>query len=271
MIVQSAKDNQTHLVMTMDQHTSFAAQLAGCFGNEQFESVSPREQMLYVIRHHDAGWRLLDDLVLRDNNTGLPYNLGQTPFGKIIKTSQLSPDFNGETHPYCELISSMHSLGLYNGRYGMSDKVLLDILGDDNRELADTVLLKEKSRQALLKNLLIKDSETAGWIEDKNLLQNYKQLQFFDTLALYFNCSSEESRESISFSHVPESRVKDVTVNLQPIGLNQYELRPYPFNKSCIELFFYGRYMSPTKDEDSLRKIWQATPVERQIISLMPA
>ena len=163
----------------------------------------------------------------------------------------------------------MHSLGLYNGRYGMSDKVLLDILGDDNRELADTVLLKEKSRQVLLKNQLIKDSETAGWIEEKNLLQNYKQLQFFDTLALYFNCSSEESRSNISFSHVPESGVKDVTVNLRPIGLNRYQLRPYPFNESCIELFFCGRYMSPTKDEDSLRKIWQATPVERQNILLM--
>jgi hypothetical protein len=46
MIVQSAKDNQTHLVMTMEQHTSFAAQLAGCFGNEQFESVCPRDTMM---------------------------------------------------------------------------------------------------------------------------------------------------------------------------------------------------------------------------------
>jgi hypothetical protein len=29
--------------------------------------------------------------------------------------------------------------------------------------------------------------------------------------------------------------------------------------------------MSPTKDQDSLRKIWQVTPVEREIISLVAA
>jgi hypothetical protein len=271
MIVQSARDNRTHFVMTMDQHTSFAAQLAECFGNEQFEPINPRDQMLHVVRHHDAGWQRLDDLVLRDGNTGLPYNLGQTPFEKIIETSQLSPDFNGEAHPYCELISSMHSLGLYNGRYGMSDKVLLDALGDENRELIDIILLKEKARQKLLKIQLIKNSETAAWIEEKHLFQNYKQLQFFDTLALYFNCSSEGTREENSFLHVPKSKEKDVTISIQSIGSNKYQLRPYPFNTSHIELSFYGRYMSPTNEGYLLRKVWQETPVESQTICLVTA
>ena len=269
MIVQSNSDNQGNFIMTMDQHTAFAAQLAQYFGNQQFEALNPQEQMLFVVRHHDAGWQYLDDLVLRDGDTGLPYNLGQTPFEKIIETSQLSPDFNSKVHPYCGLLSSMHSLGLYNGRYGMSDKVLLGNLGDKNRQLADRIFLKEKTRQDLLKAELSENSETAFWIEEKNLFQNYKQLQFFDTLALYFNCSSEEYRKEDSFFHVPESRAKDVSVRIKPIGLNQYQLTPYPFNANHIELSFYGRYMNPADEEISLMKSWQATPVEQQSVFLV--
>ena len=42
MIVQSATTpDSEHFVITMDEHTAFAAQLALAFGNERFEPVSP--------------------------------------------------------------------------------------------------------------------------------------------------------------------------------------------------------------------------------------
>ncbi|MFP6682270.1 MAG: DUF3891 family protein, partial [Gammaproteobacteria bacterium] len=179
MIVQTASESQEHFVITMDQHTELSAQFAEHFGNDQFESVKPREQMLHVISNHDVGWRKLDAAALRDPATGLPYNLVQTPFEQIVATSKLSPDFNSKTHPYCELISSMHSWGLYNGRYGMSDKVLLDMLAEENRVTADTMLDKEMERQKRIKAELKKDPETATWVSEDHLMQNYKQLQFF--------------------------------------------------------------------------------------------
>ena len=148
MIVQMAEEQSPHFVMTMDQHTALSAQFAEHFGNEQFEAVEPREQMLHVIANHDAGWKDLDKMALRDPATGLPYNLVQTPFEHIVATSKASPDFNGATHPYCELLSSMHSWGLYNGRYGMSDKVLLDSLADDNRAAADLMYAEERAARA---------------------------------------------------------------------------------------------------------------------------
>jgi hypothetical protein len=82
----------------------------------------------------------------------------------------------------------MHSWGLYNGRYGMSDKVLLDGLADENRRMADTMLDGEIARQEELKSQLASDPKTAPWIDEARLFQNYKQLQLFDTMTLYFNC-----------------------------------------------------------------------------------
>ncbi len=271
MIVQTASEGQEHFVITMDQHTALSAQFAEHFGNDQFESVKPREQMLHVISNHDVGWRKLDATALRDPATGLPYNLVQTPFEQIVATSKLSPDFNSETHPYCELISSMHSWGLYNGRYGMSDKVLLDMLADENRVTADTMLDKEMERQERIKAELKNDPETATWIDENHLMQNYKQLQFFDTLALYFNCVEESERQEACYSHIPMSATEDTNVDIEPIGPGKYALKPFPFDQDGIEMTFSGRYLAPVDSGDSVKDKLDAKPTTTQTILLVAA
>lgn len=271
MIVQTAAANSPHFVLTMDQHTALSGQFAEHFGNDIFDAVHPREQMLYVIANHDAGWRELDKQAHRDPSTGLPYNLVQTPFEHIIATSKASPDFNGATHPYCELLSSMHSWGLYNGRYGMSDKVLLDGLADDNREAADHMLAHEITRQQALKASLAADPNTASWIEEAHLFQNYKQLQFFDTLALYFNCVPEGERSEASFEHVPISASEDVVVDIKPIDQGVYGLNPYPFDHDRINLHFQGRYLAPNATGESVRDALDQSPTEVQTIQVVAA
>lgn len=245
MIVQSAPDSGPRLVITMVEHTALAGQAARAFGNDRFEPVSPADEMLYIIDNHDAGWTELDQNAPTDASTGLPYNLVETPFEKIIKTSSQSPDFNTKQHAYCGLLSSMHSWGLYNGRYGLSHHVLLNSLADANRADADRMLDGELERQSRLKTELARDPATAPWIEDGHLMQNYKQLQFFDTLALYFNCNHEGAREKQTFEHVPMDEHQDAMITLEPLGDSRYRLTPFPFAKDGIELSFTGRYASP--------------------------
>jgi hypothetical protein len=269
MIVQSAPQGGKHFVITMDQHTSFSAQLASAFGNEQFEAIEPRSQMLHVIEHHDAGWRDLDAAALRDPETGLPYNLVKTPFERILKTSSASPDFNGKTHPFCELMSSMHSWGLYNGRYGMSEKVLLDGLADENRSNADTMLNHEIARQERLKSELSSNPETAAWIDDLHLFQNYKQLQLFDTMALYFNCFHPGSRGQDTFTHVPTTAESDTSVSIEELGDGRYRLAPFPFQGQDVEVSFNGRYMSPVDSGDDVKEILDRAPIETQTVRLV--
>jgi len=268
MIVQSAPHGGPHFVITMAQHTELAASFAAHFGNAEFAAVEPREIMLYVIGHHDAGWRELDAAALRDPATGLPYNLVQTPFERIVATSSASPDFNGRHHPYGGLLSSMHSWGLYNGRYGMSNKVLLDGLAAENRALAQRMLDVELSRQEALKASLRQDPATAAWVEEAHLFQNYKQLQFFDTLALYFNCTHEDERAATSFPHVPIDARRDVEVSLTPEGGGTYTFTPYPFDSDDLELRFRGRYLAPVAEGRDVRAQLDAAPECTQTIRL---
>jgi len=128
MMIQTAPDGAPRFAILMDEHTALAAQFARAFGNERFEPVQPRDLMLYVIEHHDKGWASYDAAPKTDPKTGLPYNLVDTPAEDITRTSAASPDFNEKKHPYCGLLSSMHSWGLYNGRYGLSDKVLINTI-----------------------------------------------------------------------------------------------------------------------------------------------
>jgi len=128
MIIQSAPAGSPRLAITMDEHTALAGSFARAFGNAQFEPVEPRELMLYVISQDDKGWAEFDRAPKIDPKTDLPYNLVDTPAEYITRTSAASPDFHEKHHPYAALISSMHSWGLYNGRYGTSDKVLINTI-----------------------------------------------------------------------------------------------------------------------------------------------
>ena len=262
MIVQSAPEGEPRFVVRMADHTAFAGRLARKFGNESFEPVEPRDVVLYIIDHHDAGWADLDAEARIDPATGLPYNLVQTPFEEIIKTSAASPAFNGKHHPYCGLLSSMHSWGLYNGRYGMSDHVLLDTIAAANRGVAEAMLEGELARQARLKKALVEDEETAPLVDDAQVMRNYKQLQLFDTMALYFNCNHARHRKQAIFTHVPKNTHEDVDITITPRADGAYAMAPYPFAEDDFELSFAGRYMSPRGavdrvDLDGLAEEWQ--------------
>lgn len=266
MIVQTAPEGDSSFVITMAQHTALAGSFARAFGNDRFEPVSPRDEMLYVIDNHDAGWADLDARAPTDPDTGLPYNLVSTPFDMIVKTSVGSPDFNSRRHAFCGLISSMHSWGLYNGRYGMSDQVLLNTLADDNRDKADAMLDGELARQDRLKQELAADPETASWIEEPKLFQNYKQLQFFDTLALYFNRTHDADRGPSTFTHVPMTATKDTDVAIERQGPGVYRLSPFPFREDGMEFSFEGRYAAPAAKGDGPLA---AASVTRQSITLV--
>jgi len=249
MIIQTAPAGQPRLAIMMYEHTALSHQFARGFGNDGFQGAEPNDLMFSVVLHHDAGWAEFDRDPVTDQATGLPYNLSDTPAEYITVTSRRSPDFNQRQHPFCGLMSSMHSWGLYNGRYGLSSMVLIDKLPPHDRPLAQRMLDGELERQKRLKAELSKDPKTSEWIEEKRLFQNYKQLQFFDTLALYFNRIHPSERVEATFEHVPLSAAEDTAVTVRPRGPGVYELSPFPFAAASAEYAFAGRAIEPGQHE----------------------
>ena len=245
MIIQTAPDGEPRHAIMMHEHTALAGQFARAFGNAEFEPIEPADPVIYVIAHHDAGWAEFDRNPTIDEATGLPHNLVETPIESLTRTSRLSPDFNERHHAYCGLISSMHSWGLYNGRYGLSNLVLIDRIPAADRHFADEMLQGELGRQVRLKAALAVDPQASTWLDEPHLFQNYKQLQFCDTLALYFNRIHEAARGEQAFEHVPVTASRDVTVTIRPRAGAVYELSPYPFIADGAEFAFARRPLTP--------------------------
>jgi hypothetical protein len=165
----------------------------------------------------------------------------------------------------------MHTWGLYNGRYGMSDKVLIQGLEGTRRAMANAMLAREAARQRRLEDTLQRDPATAAWMEDGRVMQNYKQLQFFDTLALYFHCTHEAERTPTRFTHVPLNRSEDTEVAITPLTDGTYTCSPYPFDQDELTLSYEGRYLAPLADGASARDQLSAAAVEKQWVSFRRA
>ena len=272
MIVQTAPPEQPHLVITQIDHAALSGDFAAVFGNSQFESPSPREAMIFVAAHHDDGWQETDDACLLDNKSGLPYHLTQTPLPELVKTSARSPDINEAHHPYSGLMSSMHTYGLFNGRYGLSDKIFIDLIPAEHKPAMEAMLAAELVRQAKLKAILGQSNDMAQAISEVGLLTNYKRLQFFDTLALYFHMVHPEAREEATFVNVPQKVGQDITITIRPAAPQTYTLAPYPFQEPEINFSYRGRLLRPqTSQNIDLKQIMANTPFREEKFTLVDA
>jgi hypothetical protein len=109
-------------------------------------------------------------------------------------------------------------------------------------------------------------------IEDTRLYQNYKHLQFFDTLALYFNRVHEGARNDQVFTHVPRGAGDDVDVRVKPLGAAVYAFDPFPFAKTELAVSFRGRYLAPVENPaaDALGEVLAMLPLQSQTVVLVP-
>ena len=245
MILQNIDNNQAdknvRFVIKNIEHAALAAQLAENFGNDEFAQPEPNDELLYLAAHHDHGWQSLDEDPPINDTDGLPFNLGNTPFEFILKTSKGSPDFNEKHSPFCGLISSMHSYGLYNGRYGLSDAINMDSVPASSRADVDRMLAYEIARQSRLKTALA----SSFLNDDKVIFNAYKFLQFIDACALYFNMNPAGQRGQARFLHVPLSIDEDIDIAVSEVDSGRYRFRPYPFSQDSLDLYFEGRDLTP--------------------------
>ena len=269
MIVQTAPEGEPHFVILQVDHTRLAGDLARGWGNASFVALEPRDLMEFAVTHHDQGWEALDQRFLQDPDTGLPYHLVKTPLPDLVSTSAGSPDYCEPHHPFCGLISSMHSYGLYNGRYGMTDFLFIEVIPDELRPQVDTMLDGELSRQERLKAQLSSDPDTAAWAEEDRLFHNYKLLQFFDTLALYLQCDHPADRVEAEFPNVPRALGDDVTVEVVPLDEATYRLDPFPFGAEPFVVATAGRYMESQPPGADLAALFAGLAPDKQTVNLV--
>lgn len=271
MIVQTAPDGAPHFVITQIDHARMSGDLAALFGNEHFARPEPWDLIVYTIAHHDEGWADVDAAPDRDPYTGLVHHLTKTPLEKLMMTSRQSPNFNEQRHPFCGILSSMHSWGLYNGRYGLSDKIFIDSIDPAQRLAVQAMLDEELRRQERLKRILLADPATAEWAAGNRLFWAYKLLQLFDTLALFFQMTHAAARTPTQFLHVPVHGEHDITLTVTPVAPDVATVAPWPFTTPQVVVRCRGRMMMPQPADTDMVALFASLPLTEQCYTLQPA
>ncbi len=264
MIIQSTRSDQPHFVIRQVDHARLAGQFAAAFGNDTFAPLEPKALMEFVTAHHDEGWTELDAKPPRDPATNLPYQFTETPRPLVVPVHARSPEFNERHHPFCGLLASMHTWGLYHGRYGLAERATIDSISPADKPAVLAMLQGELTRQARLQNLLAADAATHAWADDGVLFNCYQQLQFFDTLSLYFSMSDPAGARHAVFRRVPLAMGADVTVTLRPLRPGFYSLSPYPFAEDFLKVHLTGRYVLPVPPPGDLARVLAEAPEESQ-------
>lgn len=269
MIVQRVKSRETPIIIRNVDHAETAEALARHFGNEEFAAPEPSELMAFLTRHHEEGWREIDDNPALNPETGLPFHLAETPMPLLLQKSAASPDFNELHHPWCGLLSSMHSWGLFHDRYGLSEKVSIKARPSGFIDQIEHMLAGELSRQKRLTELLRADPHAAQWAEASSIMSAYKLLEFFDMLALHFQMSGAGLRVDSIIPSVPAGYgLSDRTLQLHMTGPASARLTPYPFAASPLPVVCRARRLMPSRNRSEMIEKLRTQPFEIQIYTL---
>lgn len=269
MIIQASRSGQARFIIRQVDHARLSGQLAEAFGNDTFAALEPQALMVFVTTHHDEGWAELDAAPARDPQTSLPYQFFETPRPLVVPAHARSPEFNERHHTFCGLLASMHTWGLYHGRYGLSERATIDSISPADKPAVLAMLQGELARQARLQAALAADPATRAWADDSALFNCYQQLQFFDTLSLYLCMGDPAAPRQAIFHRVPLAIGADVTITIRPLRPGFYGLSPYPFAKDFLDVRVVGRYMLPVPITGQLPRTITETPEETQRFTLV--
>ena len=262
MVIREVGDGSTY-VSTQEEHAELSAQFAAHWGNDRFARLQPYDTMFFATTYHDSGYREWEGLPRMNVEKGRPYGHRERIPGfeaTELKAYRRNVDWVSGHDLYAGLLVSMHRTGLWRGRY--------DVLTSPKprvRELSDgvkTVLGGLEDRQKQDKATLA--AGNPGF-EDE-LWTNYRMLQLYDLLSLYFCCDGygddgfkEECLAPIPDAYTPNGGVE---LRLTPNPDGSVKMTPYPFDIAPLQVSVRTRQMQPGRyaSEAECRAVYYTTP-----------
>jgi hypothetical protein len=240
VIVRDRKDD-TALLINQEDHAELSAQLAAHWGNANFSKLEPYDSMVFATLHHDSGYREWEGVPPINLLERRPYGHREDPpsFEETeLRGYVFNVDWVKGHDPYAALIVSMHRTGLWQNRY--------DVLGPAKRKSQRSqetwaVIEKLESHQLREKKLL--GNGDPGF--ERQLWFNYKALQVYDVLSLYFcvNGYQDETLKEDRIGPIPVSYDTDeeATLCIVPISGTAVQITPYPFDVSPLKITLRAR------------------------------
>lgn len=242
MIVHRPADGQP-LVVTQDFHLNLAGQFAHAWGNDDFAWPGPTTILEYMARNHDAGWPEFDWDPPISPEDGLPHSVVTAAPHDLVPVHRRNIARNYAFHPYAGLLSAMHIKGFFTSRLGMSTFVVIDEWRALHPEIIEPLIAECDERIAAWTAEVAGNPETAAWVEPDRLWANYRLLQIFDQLSLYF-CLGRTSEE-VTLTNAPAGERESVDLVIRPLGAGAFSLAPYPLDRTPLRVVLDAKSVRP--------------------------
>ena len=254
-------------VVLQTDHAELSGQFAETWGNDRFERPRPLATVARAAARHDDGWAIWERApsMLAVDGTVRPRNFLDVQILSHLAFYRAQIAAVGDEDPYAGLLISMHGCGIYNGRYGTDPDLKLTFAPVQQRAVNDFVGEQERRRAELVEEL--------GLDEDE-LWTNYRLLQIYDRLSLYFCMKDVEAGEPSTIRPVPRAYGgEDTEVGIEPDGPWRVRMDPYPFGTSPATFTLRRRRLPKTAwpDTEAFRRDFFASPVHEEQIIISPS
>jgi hypothetical protein len=266
LIIHRPGDGQ-QLLVTQDSHLNLAAQFARVWGNERFEQPEPLFILRYLARNHDAGWPDFDRDPPINPDTGLPHTILTSPPEQLASVHLRNVSRNHAFHPYAGLLSAMHIKGFFTSRLGMSKFVIIDEFRELYPDVIEPLIAECEELIERYTEEVAAEPGCEAWLEPDRLSANYRTLQIFDQLSLYF-CLGHTS-DRITLTNAPVTVTESADIVIEPVGDGVFQLDPYPLGEAPLTVLLDIRDVEPpmrSPQEDML-----SAPVRQLEFEVRPA
>lgn len=246
-------------VVFQPHHADLSGALARAWGNETLTAPRPHASVAHAALRHDDGWAVWERSPGRDAS-GAPRSFLDVQVPLHLDFYRACIASVTDDDPYAGLLVSMHGAGIYRGRYGVQPALTLS-LAEDFKAMVDAfVVEQEDAYPARIAELGVSDDER--WV-------NYKFLQLFDRLSLYFCLKDLEHGEAFEIDHIPADYAgSEVVLRIEPLGPWHVRLDPFPFAGDRAE-FTLERRVVPKREwgsDEEFRASFLAIPTEKTAI-----
>lgn len=242
MILRGSRENKSVLVAQTD-HSQLVGQMASHWGNSQFDSPRPYDSVVRGAIYHDYAWLLYETSPRIDPASHQPYGFLQLPLGKPqLESYQWTLDWMNRIDPYSALLMSRHRTGLWKGRYETIKYPKSYNLSNPSPEIAEFI---DKNEQWQEKTKTQFDVDTFNF--------NYRLLQVWDLLGLYFCCHEigEDSIDPVPVSYRQDT-TEGVRMKMTPVGATKVKFDPYPFDMHPVKIQLRYKLIEPGPFESDL-------------------
>ena len=262
MIVRNLADGE-QLVIGQTDHSRLAGRFASHWGNAAFAAPEPFESVVRAATFHDFGYLRYETAPAFDVETGQTPNFRDVVTDeKRLSEYQWCFDWFLDPDPYAANLVSMHRTGLWRGRY---DAIVHPPPAIRKQKPAvDAFVEKNEAQRAAA-------IAEHGW-DPQQLRVNYRLLQVWDLLSLYFSCQEpcEEHIEPVPTRYT-DADGEGARITLRPLDATTVAFDPYPFDEDSLQIQLSVRRLKSGTfaNHDAFIKAYFQAPTELLTFALV--